>query len=88
MKLERSAVLVVVATLVGLVGCAAKPAAAPPPVATTQVNAATFGEEPRVGKTQRSDAPADDSVDASEPLDGNKEPRREDGRRGGFSGWK
>lgn len=85
MKLERSGVVVVLAMLAG---CASKSAATPPPVATTQVNAATFGEEPRVGKAQRSEAPADDSVDASQPLETNKEPRRDDGRRGGFSGWK
>lgn len=85
MKLERSGVVVVLAMLAG---CASKAAATPPPVATTQVNAATFGEEPRVGKAQRSETPAADSVDASEPLETSKEPRREDGRRGGFSGWK
>ncbi len=85
MKLERCGVVVALAMLAG---CASRPAAAPPPIATTQVNAATFGDEPRVGKTQRSDAPALDSVDASEPLETAKEPRREDGRRGGFSGWK
>lgn len=85
MKLERCGVVVVLAMLAG---CASRPAAAPQPVATTQVNAATFGEEPRVGKAQRSEAPVEDSVDASEPLETNKEPRREDGRRGGFSGWK
>lgn len=85
MKLDRYGVVVVLAMVAG---CASKPAVTPPPVATTQVNAATFGEEPRVGKTQRSEVPVDDSVDASEPLETNKEPRREDGRRGGFSGWK
>ena len=85
MKLERCGVLVVLAMVAG---CASKQAATPPPVATTQVNAATIGEEPRVGKAQRSEPAAPDATDASEPLETNKEPRREDGRRGGFSGWK
>lgn len=89
MKLDRYAAALAVLGL--SLGCGGKPAATPAS-ATTVTSApvavsepAVQGEAPRVGKAQRSEAQPS-SEDA--PIETDKDPRREDGRRGGFSGWK